>query len=294
MLRTLAAKPLFLREIAREALKNLAMGIPAVRSRRLKAPRTSLPAVDAATLERYAFKLPRLVLDALGSVRGKSIAEFGPGDHLATALVFLALGAESYACLDRFPGDYGGPHAKAYYRAVRQGWTAAFPDAPWPAWLDVSRFPEAYADRVTVHQSAVEDLPPARRVDVVCSLAVGEHVTDVRAFGQASRGMLKPGGRAVHLVDFSQHFDWSRYGDEFLFLCLSGWVWRLMGSNRGLPNRVRWLEFQHALRASGLKVETTARRESPRQPALPLAREFQGMPLESIRTMEATFLCAAG
>ncbi len=272
------------------------MRLSSLRALRLHAaPRTSSSTNDKpaeAALQRYAVALPRTLLAAAGDLQGKHIVEIGPGDHLAAGLVMLAMGAASYTCLDRFPGQYSNGYAKRWYGAVREAWPQMFPRSEWPAWLDADRFPEAYPERIRVVKAGVEDageLPPC---DIVCSYAVGEHVLDVDAFARMTRRLLRPDGVAVHVVDFSQHFDWSRYGDQFLFLSIPDRVWKWMGSHRGLPNRVRYGEFVEALRASGLQVHTVAKNLAAIIPdAGRMQPRFRAMPVESIRTLEATFLC---
>ena len=105
-----------------------------------------------------------------------------------------------------------------------------------------------------------EDVGELQPCDVVCSYSVGDHELYVNAFGRTTRKLLRLDGVAVHVVDFSQHFDWSRYGDQFLFLSIPDRIWKWMGSHRGLPNRVRFGEFVEALHASGLQVWTVAKR----------------------------------
>jgi hypothetical protein len=289
---------LFTRQIAVEIAKNVAMGSDTIRDWRLRRPRTTISDADPAKdiVERYGLALPRKMLSMLGSLEGKAVAEIGPGDTLAAGFAMLAAGASRYTCLDRFPGDYGSAYAKGFYRGVKAAWPQAFPELPWPQWLDPDRFPEAYPDRVNVVKVGVEATAGSQSVaadhDVVCSYAVGEHVQDVKAFARTSFEVLRPGGVALHVVDFSQHFDWSRWGDAFLYLSISDRVWNWMGSNRGLPNRVRFHEFLAALESTGFVVETHGRRlaDSPPAPQRLLPR-FRAMPLDSVRTLDATFVC---
>lgn len=287
----------FARQIAVEVAKNIAMGSSVIRDWRLRKPRTTTSDADPAkdVIERYALALPKKLLGMLGSVDNKDVTEIGPGDHIATGLGLLAAGARSYTCLDRFPGDYGNAYAKGYYRGVRDAWSSAFSELVWPQWLDPNRFPEAYPERVRVLRAGVEavtDVATAPKCDIVCSHAVGEHVQDVRAFAQTSFDLLRPGGVAFHVVDFSQHFDWSRYGDRYLYLSVSDRLWGWMGSNRGLPNRVRFHEFLAHLQAVGFDVETHGRRLADDAPVREsLLSRFQAMPVDSLRTLDATFVC---
>ena len=291
----LSKKLWLLRDTSLEVAKNLAMGVAAIRGLRLAHPRTSAGlAHDSQALERYVFALLREVLTHRGGVEGLRVAEIGPGDHIATGLAMLAAGAASYTSLDRFPGLYGNDFALGWYRAVKRAWPSLFPERSWPAWLDVERFPGGYPDKVRSIPVGVENFGEASACwDVVCSYAVGEHVSDLDAFAGVTAKMLTAAGVAIHVVDFSQHQDWGRYNDPFLFLRFPDWLWKLMGSNRGLPNRFRFHELVAAFEAAGLRVECTQRAIAPElaRPAS-LAARFRGMPLDSIKTLQATLVCS--
>jgi hypothetical protein len=160
---------------------------------------------------------------ALYTVPWPYVTEIGPGDHLATGLAMLAAGASSYTCIDRFPGQYESDYAKEWYLAVQIAWPTYFPNMSWSEWLDAAKFPDAYPDRVRVIPVGVEDIQDMPSCDLICSYLVGEHVRDLESFARISCKPLVPGGVAVHVVDFSQHYDWAYYGDPFLFLRFPDW-----------------------------------------------------------------------
>jgi SAM-dependent methyltransferase len=237
------------KDVCVEVVKNAAMSLPAVRRRRLKRPRAEVP--DVSAVDRYAFALLRLLEKVGVTVAGKRVAEIGPGDHLASGLVFLAAGATSYTTIDRFPADYSGEYAKQWYERVRLEWPARLPKIPWPAYLD--RFPSL--ENVETIPSAIERLHyVGERFDIVCSFQVGEHVSDISAFAAKTGELIAPDGVAVHLIDFGPHGPWGRYDDPTLFLRFPGWLWRLMGSARGIPNRKRPHEFEAAFQTAELEV----------------------------------------
>jgi hypothetical protein len=210
--------------VAAEIAKNVAMGIPPVRKLRVGLGRTARPP-EPSQLGHQVYSLFDRVEKYAGSLVGKSVLEIGPGDNIATGLAFLAAGARSYTALDRFPGNYNGKQARAWYRLVRQEWKR-----PWPASLDAEMFPAGAAVSVIPH--SVERAQDLGKFDIVCSHAVGEHVEDVDAFCRLSNKSLATGGVAVHVVDFSGH-QW----DDDIFMRFPEWLWRAMGSNRGFPNR---------------------------------------------------------
>lgn len=252
------------RAVVGAMLKNLAMGIPIIRKRRVEAGRTAATAPQMEGLATYSYNLYDAVVENLGPVRGRSVLEFGPGDNILAGLVFLAAGASRYTALDRFPGPYGSPVARQWYRLLAADWPYRHPDLPWPADLDVDKFPDD--PRVEVIPRGVEAVGNLSRFDIVCSYAVAEHVSDIEAFAEATRVAIGETGAAVHVIDFGGH-EWNAHGDPFLFLKFPKWLWRLMGSNRGLPNRVRFDEYVACLRRHRLNVDVVDRRIAEFDPA---------------------------
>jgi len=282
----------FCRDVVIDVGKNLAMGIPSVSRLRLSRQRTSTALTNSDEyLERYAFQTLRRVLRCREGVTGSRVAEIGPGDHLATGLSILAAGARTYTCLDRFPGSYSNELAKRTYRAVRENWPVKFPWLPWPRWLDESRFPEEYPERVKTIALSVERITVNEPCDLVCSYAVAEHVQDIAAFARVTCDLLALDGMAIHVVDFTQHSMWPYLDDPYMFLRFPDWLWRLIGSNRGLMNRYRFDEFENVFTGVGLNVEVSGR-VVDKDLANPqsLCPKFRSMPMESVKTREATFI----
>lgn len=247
------------RLVAIHAAKNLAMGVPMIRKRRVAAGRTA----GSPKPDQIALKVDRLIgllNETTGPVTGKSVLEIGPGDNLSTGLVLLSQGARSYTALDRFRGDYSGRQAQEWYAAVRRS-----------RGLPQTRFP---CSRVSVIPGGVEAARVTDLFDLICSYAVGEHVTDVSALARLTRDCLTPDGTAVHVVDFSGH-QIHDDADPLFFRRLPKAIWSAMGSNRGFPNRVPFDRFIAELKGAGLSVD-----------ALNL-REFDGVR----ECQEATFVC---
>ncbi len=235
-----------------EIAKNVVMSVPAIRAKRLRRPRTSAPAA-VELLGRFAYRLPTEVLQHM-PVRGKTVLEIGPGDNLGVGLTFLALGAESYTVLDRFPGSYFDDDALGWYRLIRSNFSDQF-NQPWPECLN----PESFA--YEAWPIAIEEVGHTRSFDIVCSCAVGEHVTDVCQFAVLHRNLVS--GAAVHIVDFSGHVWDIDARDPLLFRRLPDWLWSAMGSNRGYPNRVPFPDFLKILEGSGLAVSFSVGKSFP-------------------------------
>jgi hypothetical protein len=223
--------------VAIDIAKNVAMAIPAVRAARLKRSRTSSRPTPEG-LRHVVDLLRNALMEACGGVRGKSVLEIGPGDNLCSGLAFLAANARTYTAIDRFPGNYRSAEAAEWYAALERR------DGPLPSIDD---------PRIRVFEGAVETMHDRGRFDIVCSRAVGEHVSSVPAFACFTRDSLAPDGTAVHIVDFTGHH-WHRDDDPELFRRFPDWLWSAMGSNRGLPNRVPYPEFISAFEAAGLQT----------------------------------------
>ena len=242
-------------DVLQELAKNAMMRVPAVRALRLRRPRAGAQFTGACEeLERYAFQSVRSLLGTIGSIRGLDIVEFGPGDSLTSGFALLAAGAKSYTVIDRFPGDYTAARSKEWYRGIQSHWSDHFPEISWPSNLDASMFPEEYGQILHVMSQSIEMAEPTLQFDVVCSYQVGEHVNELASFASMTARLLRDDGVAVHRVDFGPHDCWLRYSDPLMFLRFPGWLWSLMGSNRGYPNRHRHREFLRAFEDAELKV----------------------------------------
>ena len=108
-------------------------------------------------LDRYAFPALRGIERYTGSVAGKTIVEFGPGDTLSAGLAMIAAGARRYVALDRFVPDYSAPSAKHWYSGISDAWATAFPGRIWPQDLR----PEFFPERIRI-ASATSPVPSKR------------------------------------------------------------------------------------------------------------------------------------
>jgi SAM-dependent methyltransferase len=286
--------PTVTREAAVEIVKNAAMAIPAVRALRMRKPRAGTRFTgDGEELELVVLQAFRSVVDNAGCMDGKRVLEIGPGDHLTVGIALLAAGADTYTSIDRFVGDYSRIEGKEWYAGIKAVWPRFSSTRAWPSWLDAADFPEAYHDRVRTLDLPVEAARGIGRFDVVCSFQVGEHVTDINAFAQATAEMLEPGGVGVHRIDFGPHGAWRKFDDPLTFLHVPESFWRLMSGNRGLMNRYRVHEHVAAMERAGLDVQIVSARTleiSARQLAS-LPAEYRQMPRESLSTLDAVLVC---
>jgi len=285
-----------LADCVRETLKNCAMAIPLLRKWRSHLGRTGPARPRGPDLDRFAFASLVEVLRTVESVRGLRVLELGPGDHLASGLSFLAAGAESYTAVEPFPGDYRGTNARAWYAAVRAAWHDRFPCMDWPPTLDVGSFPDLPGSAVlpcTIESA--QNLKNLGTYHVICSHYVGQHVARIETLSRLTAQHLCSGGVGVHKVGFGPQDCWARYSDPFVFLRFSDRTWRLMGSNRAIPNRRRHHEFVNAFREAGLRVQVrdVIGFQHEVHPST-LAVRFRDMPRSSLGVKEVTYLVRPG
>jgi SAM-dependent methyltransferase len=220
--------------VAREILANVAMGVPTVTWLRSKlGQRTTFFSLSDRTEQmrrQFAF-----FMGALGDVRGKTIAELGPGDTVALGALLLKAGAARYIAYDRFAGNVFGPDAVQLYEAL---------GAP-------------LKERDVSIRGGIEDvnISTEPKVDIFISCDVLEHVKDPLLALRNMAAMLTPDGVMVHRIDYSAHDVWRSYDNPFTFLMFPRSLWNAMTSNRGCPNRVRHVELTNELRRLGLHVD---------------------------------------
>ena len=282
------------KDFFKETAKNVLMRSSAVQQWRLKRPRAGAHFTGSdAELERYAFSGLNYLNKFTGGVRGKRICEIGAGDYLTSGLAILAAGASGYAVIDRFPGDYEGEIAKQWYRGIEEHWARTYPETAWADGLKAADFPEKYAERLELIREGIETAETKSTFDIVCSFQVGEHISDLDAFAELHRRLLKkPDGVGLHRVDFGPHDSWHTYRDPLTFLRFSDAAWKMTGSNRGVPNRFRHHEFMAAFDRADLQVEVVHAENFDEQ-KIEFARlnpRFQKMPRESMLLGTAIYL----
>jgi hypothetical protein len=290
--------------ILNEIVRNAVMAVPVVSRWRSRRGRTSVQVerIDEEFLRRYAYLPYETVCDRIGAsgLEGLSVGEIGPGDHIPAALLFLGAGAESYACYDRFAGDLAGEYAKAIYRALVDDLRLDRPDLAQrlqSRGIEPDRFPEAFSGLVRVVSKPIETIDDEEygQLDLLTSYNVVEHVYDIPAFAAQTCRMLRPGGLAIHRVDFGAHGKWLDQTNPLEWLTVPDSIWRLMGSKRGTPNRWRFHEVRDALTNAGFEVDADESEffdEGDLASIRPsLAPRMRAMPDASLLVKTASFFC---
>jgi len=286
--------------IADQILRNAAMAVPELARWRARRGRTATTARQPGPrdLQRYAYAVFDLVVEAVGPERlaDARVVEIGPGDHAPAALLFLAAGARSYAAVDRFPGDLGGAAGRRFYEALARDLEVSRPAlAARLRDRGVGAADLMSSGLVEVIPCAVEQWRDRDAADVLVSHNAVEHLSDLAAFAKNSYASVRPGGVAVHRVDFDAHDAWASREDPFEWLTVSERLWHLMGSRRGCPNRARHHEVLENLEKAGWRIDSRVLDAfEPRaiEAARPrLARRFRSMPIDSLRVRTALLVC---
>lgn len=173
-----------------------------------------------------------------GWLQGKTLLEYGPGDVPGVAALMVAGGAAKVWCVDRFPLV----RHEAKNLRVLQDLAAGLPEAAAERLRQALRTPHDMAAgfdparlEYLVRPNGTSGLTDS--VDLVFSRAVLEHVNDLEATFTDMVGAMRAGAIAIHQVDLRSHGLHER--NRLDFLCPPPWLWDLMFSAKGVPNRWR-------------------------------------------------------
>lgn len=215
--------------------------------------RANMSGDEATRYVRSIFAKVDALVEQAGGWAGKRVLEVGPGDSLATGLLCLAHGAAAYCAVDRFAVGMD----LDFERRVFGQLFAALPASRQSACREIMAALDAGSDftsgrfiyRNNLPIEAAPDDPDFGTYDVIFSNAVLEHVSDLPATLKAFARLLNPGGTMFHDVDLRSHQTYESHPLQFLEY--PRWLWTLMSSHNGEPNRVRLPRYQEILREVG-------------------------------------------
>ncbi len=253
---------------------------------------------------RYFLESVYEYMDQLGVARsevgtfwkGRRILEYGPGDTPGVALLLAGLGAQSVLCVDRFAlvrfDDYQQSVIAALCKLLPDD---AARDRLRGCFREPGNFASGLADGAVsyfVTQSGL--LGRTAVVDMVISRAVLEHVDDLPATLRDMTAALVNGGVAAHKVDLRSHG--LHRMNRLDFLTWPDWLWRLMFSGKGVPNRVRVDRYRVEAPRAGLvlqKLEVCERatQDEVAQIHPHLAREFVDITKEDLAWLSFWMVC---
>ena len=190
---------------------------------------------------------------------GKTIVEYGPGDFPGVAVLMLAAGAHKVYAVDRFAmvrlseKNVGVWHAlvAGMGKAEQQRARLILNDSACPA----EGFRRDQIEYV-VRPHGFSGLQT--QADLALSRAVLEHVDDLPGTFADMLAALKPGGVAMHQVDLKSHG--LHRNNPLDFLEWPSWLWSMMYSHKGVPNRWRLDAYRRILQSlpvQSLRLEPT-------------------------------------
>lgn len=290
--------------VVNQIAKNLLMSVPLVQKLRTKLGRTGnkYDSMSKDYLDRYAYDPFAMIVDNLGEgiLRSAVVAEVGPGDHIPTALLCLGAGVNKYICCDRFAGDIAGTGAKKLYgylfESLKDRNVNAY-DLLRQQNIEGGTFPESAGDKVECYRDPIEELSNklSNSIDLIYSYNVVEHLYDVKQFANNTFKMLANGGVAIHRVDYGPHDAWLSRDNQLEWLTVSDSLWQLMGTNRGIPNRLRHNEVVQLLTDAGFVIESKIinlfLEKDLKQSRAELASRFYEMSDEDLLIRTAFLIC---
>ncbi|MGH9872028.1 MAG: methyltransferase domain-containing protein [Pyrinomonadaceae bacterium] len=187
----------------------------------------------------------------------KRVLELGYGDNVGVALRFLASGGEQVVCLDKFNSQRDVEHELRIYRALRETLSSE----------ERSRFDEAISldDGIQMNpyrlrcisgiqlETAIESLTElSKSFDLIVSRAVLEEIYNPDSLFTAADKVLASGGHMLHKIDLRDYGIFSEGGMHPLtFLTIPNFVYRLMASDSGIPNRKLIAYYRDKVKALG-------------------------------------------
>lgn len=177
----------------------------------------------------------------------KTILEYGPGDLPGVAVLMVARGARKVYCVDRFRLVNLSPKNSQVVADLIDGSHGPERDRLVSCLANADDPAAGFApDRIEylVRPGGLSGLRD--EVDLVISRAVLEHVDNLEATFADMTAALRPGALAIHQVDLRSHG--LHLSNPLDFLSWSPVLWRLMYSEKGVPNRCRIDQYRSILR----------------------------------------------
>ncbi len=220
-------------------------------------------------------KYGAVIEQTLGSLKGTSVLEIGPGRNLAVGVTLVCRGARKYSAVDIYE------HPRLYDPSVYVALNRLAELADWPRYnfTKFDRVVKIEDGKVVLDPQWIEWLYPyesynfpmaAGGVDFVFSHSGFEHFNEPRKTIERIFQVLRPGGTTAHSIDLRDHKDFSK---PHAFLKLSAEDWRAQFTDENLweyTNRWRAGDFRKAFEDVGFEVI-----EDSREQEVPVTEELK-------------------
>jgi len=188
-----------------------------------------------------------------GWLEGKRVLEYGPGDMPAVALLMLAHGAQEVICVDRFAMISLNKKNVGVLRRLIERLAAPARSRAEDCFRARGEPESGFRQERLRHIVQPSGLSGLRdTADLVISRAVLEHTNDLSATFADLHAALRADGISVQKVDLRSHG--LHRSNPLDFLTWPTWLWWLMYSGKGVPNRWRVDRYRRDLREQALQV----------------------------------------
>jgi SAM-dependent methyltransferase len=188
------------------------------------------------------------------------VLEYGPGDILGVALLLYAHGADRVDCVDRFELSKLSRKNILVYTEILKSLAPKERERAERAFNEVGNPESGFKVNAIQYKITKNGLSSdGESYDLVISRAVLEHVNDLESTILDIKKVLKTGGASIHQVDLKSH-GLDRRAD-LDFLTWNSFLYRLMYSHKGFPNRWRVNKYREFASKAKLQIERMAATE---------------------------------
>jgi SAM-dependent methyltransferase len=196
------------------------------------------------------------------TLKGKKVLEIGPGDNLGVALKLISMGAVQVTCIDKFWKNRNlKKEMKLYKKMIREMSSEERKLAESALALKKGKIFNKNKIEYICGKGIEENAKIKGKgyYDIIFSNSVMEHVQDVDKAFKAMDHLLKKGGLMVHSIDFKDHGMFTAMGlDPLVFLTIPSWLWNMMRSHSGRPNRQLIRKYKDTMKKMKYKAEFSA------------------------------------
>jgi hypothetical protein len=191
---------------------------------------------------------------------GRRTLELGHGDNVGVALLFLAAGARSAVCLDRFYSARDEQQQRQIYLGVRARLQTDEERRRFDEAVDLSEGvktnPERLRELYGTGVDGADELLDGEPFDLIYSLGVMQDIYDPAPTFEAIDRILVLGGLSIHKIDLGDQGMFSGGGlHPLTFRTISERVYRMMAAGEAITNRRTIDYYRDQMRRLGYEAK---------------------------------------
>ncbi|MFV2055866.1 MAG: methyltransferase domain-containing protein [Thiohalomonadales bacterium] len=184
---------------------------------------------------------------------GKEVMEYGPGDVPGVALMMYAHGAKHVSCVDRFPLVNLSDNNVEVINCMLSRLSGVVRARAIESLVDAEDVKLGFRSECIEYLVKPNGLSNyTEKVDLIVSRAVLEHVNNLPGTFNDMSAALTREGQAIHQVDLKSHG--LHMKNKLDFLVWPTWLWNMMYSNKGVPNRWRINKYLEIINTTKLVI----------------------------------------